>query len=145
MPDAAAIVAVEPPAVGAAFAEYWAALAEHRLVAQRCAACERWQWPARDRCLACGAAELVWQEVEQRGRVHTYLSVDRAFHPAFAADVPYTLVLVEVRLGVRFLGRLVEAERARVDRSVIGLAVEARFRAHGTHSTLLDWAPSRHC
>jgi uncharacterized OB-fold protein len=138
------VPAAEPPAEGAAFAEYWQALAQNRLVAQHCKQCDTWQWPARDSCRGCRGEQLEWAEVEPHGRVHTYLSVDRAFHPAFAAETPYTLVLVEVRPGVRYLGRLVEAV-GRADQSVIGLSVDGRFRPHGEHSVLLDWAPSRFC
>jgi uncharacterized protein len=137
--DAVTTNKIDPPVENSEYTEYWQGTAEGRLVAQHCLGCDRWQWPGRDACLACGAPTPEWAEVPRRGRVHTYLVVNRAFHPSFADDVPFTLVVVEVLAGVRYLGRLAEARVGGGGAGLIGATVEARFRPVG-RATLVDWA-----
>jgi uncharacterized OB-fold protein len=84
--------------------------------------------------------------MQHRGRVRTYVCVDRAFHPAFADDVPFVLVLVEVAPGVRFLGRLHGIAREQVGVEVIGLGVRPRFRSGECgDAVLVDWEQDPLC
>lgn len=88
---------------------YWSALAQNRLVLPRCARCDRSWSPPSPRCPHCGAEEHAWREVDGRGRVYSWAVVRRPMDEAFAADVPYTIAVVELTGadGARLVGRLV--------------------------------------
>ena len=45
---------------------YWEGLAEDRLVLQRCAACDGWQWGPEWICHRCRSFDVGWQETEAR-------------------------------------------------------------------------------
>lgn len=56
-------------------------------------------------CDRCYSTEAAWHEASGRGRIHSWTVAHHAFHPAFAADLPYTLLTVDLEAGVRALGR----------------------------------------
>ena len=84
---------------------YWDAAAEGRLVIQRCAACGKLRHYPRLLCDACYSDAADWTPASGRGKVHSWTVCHHAFHPGFAADLPYTLVTVDLEEGVRALGR----------------------------------------
>jgi uncharacterized OB-fold protein len=80
-----------------------------------------------------------WSQVSGRGTIHSYTVVRRAPGPAFAADVPYAVVLVELVEGPRMLSNLVSAE---VDAIRIGDPVEVVFDAVTDEVTLPRFRPT---
>jgi uncharacterized protein len=94
--------------VDADSAWWWAALAEDRLMLPRCDRCERCFFPPQPTCPYCGSSS--WQAIESAGtgQVYSWVVIHTALNPAFAGDVPYTIVAVELDEGVRVLGRLRE-------------------------------------
>lgn len=54
--------------------------------------------------------------------MHGWTVSHHAFHPAFVAQLPYTLITVNLEEGARALGRWAAAGR-----SAIGLAAQGRF------------------
>jgi uncharacterized protein len=85
---------------------WWDGLAENRLLLPRCETCGRHFFPPQPTCPHCGSDD--WQPVESSGRavVYSWVVVHLPLHPAFAEDVPYTIVAAEVDEGVRIFGRL---------------------------------------
>jgi uncharacterized OB-fold protein len=83
---------------------YWEAAAEGRLALQTCAACGKIRHYPRLLCDRCYSAAVVWKDASGRGTVHSWTVAHHAFHPAFAAELPYTLVTVDLEEGVRALG-----------------------------------------
>jgi uncharacterized protein len=81
-------------------------LASGTLHLQRCEACARWQYPARECCALLPDHELAWSAVSGRGRVFSWTVTHQALHPAFVDDVPYVTALVELNEGPRVVGRL---------------------------------------
>jgi uncharacterized OB-fold protein len=119
----------------ALYGEYWRGLKRHQLLLPYCAECRIVKWPPRHRCLICGASQTVWKQREAVGVVHTFSVVHRPFNAAYAAWVPYTVVVVDIQAGVRLLGRLLEVpELVRV-----GLPVIAYFEDLTEGLTLLNW------
>lgn len=95
-----------PQAVGNALsAEYWEGLARGELRLQACTRCGTLRHYPRLLCSRCFSDGVVWRAVSGRGRVHSWTVVHHAFHPAFAGDLPYTLVTVDLEEGPRALGR----------------------------------------
>ena len=84
---------------------YWEAAAEGRLVLQRCASCGKLRHYPRLLCDSCYSDAVDWVPASGRGKVHSWTVCHHAFHPGFAAELPYTLVTVDLEEGVRALGR----------------------------------------
>jgi uncharacterized OB-fold protein len=85
-------------------------------------------WPVRPRCIACFADALSWEPASGRGTLYSYSFVHRTYDPAFAAEVPYNVVLVDLEEGVRTLSNVVDVDRADLE---IGMALEVTFETVG--------------
>ncbi|WP_235736615.1 Zn-ribbon domain-containing OB-fold protein [Nocardioides alcanivorans] len=107
---------------------FWAAAGNHELVAQRCANCDVLRHYPRPLCPSCASTEWHWHRLGGHGTVYTYTVTHRAFHPAWADQVPYAVVTVDLDEGVRMVGQLHGADPARVQ---IGARVEVRFEEYG--------------
>jgi len=57
-------------------------------------------------CPVCGQVGAVAVEAAGRGRVYSWVRVHRAFSESHAADVPYSIGVVELDEGCRVLGRI---------------------------------------
>lgn len=106
---------------------YWEAAAEGRLVLQCCAACGKVRHYPRLLCDSCYSDAVAWKRASGRGTVHSWTVAHHAFHPAFAAELPYTLVTVDLEEGVRALGRWRSAAGPSLGQAVQG-GFEARER-----------------
>ena len=84
---------------------YWDAAAKGRLVLQHCVDCGAVRHYPRLLCSICYSDSAIFKPATGRGKVHSWTVAHHAFHPAFAPDLPYTLVTVDLDEGVRALGR----------------------------------------
>ena len=110
-----------PPMADATTLPWWQAAAEHRLVVQRCTACEHTRHPPAPICPQCRSAESDWLPVAGRGEVYTYTVVHRPI--AAGQELPYIIAVIalEDAGGVRMISNLVGLDP---DELEIGLAVE---------------------
>ncbi|MEP7026760.1 MAG: OB-fold domain-containing protein [Actinomycetota bacterium] len=113
-----------PPAPDLDSQFYWDGLAGERLLVQECVRCARRRFPPMPCCPYCAAPDSVVREAAG-GTVYSWVTVRRAFQPAFAADVPYTLATVDLDGGGRIVGRLEPGEAASP-----GLRVRPHFVHH---------------
>jgi uncharacterized OB-fold protein len=95
-----------PPVPDEESASYWAALREHRLLIQRCTTCGAHRFPPMPSCPVCGALGAATVEVAGNGTVYSWVRVHRAFNEALAAEVPYSIGVVELDEGCRVLARI---------------------------------------
>ena len=103
---------------------FWEAAAAGRLVLQRCTGCGKIRHYPRLLCDHCYSTAVEWVPASGRGTIHSWTVAHHAFHAAFAAEIPYTLVTVDLDEGVRALGRWPQ------DASLsIGRPVQGRFEA----------------
>ncbi|HLH67795.1 MAG TPA: OB-fold domain-containing protein [Candidatus Dormibacteraeota bacterium] len=86
---------------------WWEALAERRLLLPRCRDCGRAWFPPTPGCPRCGGVSVELVESCGRGHIYSWVVVNRALSPAFATDVPYTILAVDLEEGARMFGRLV--------------------------------------
>ena len=93
---------------------YWDALKRGALAVQRCKGCDTLRHYPRLVCDRCYSLESEWTDVSGRGTVHSWTVTHHAFHPSFAGELPYTLVIVDLEEGVRAMGRLRGASDATV-------------------------------
>lgn len=86
---------------------YWEAAKQHRLTLPRCRACAKFWFPPSRACPHCMSDDFEWAAVSGRGKVYSFVTFHRVYHPAFAGDVPYVVALVELDEGPRMLTNIV--------------------------------------
>jgi len=114
------------PALSGLAGEFYRWCAQGELRFQRCDGCGRWRHVPREICAHCGSFDWTWTRSSGRGTVYAYTEIVRPLHPAFAADAPYTVVIVELEEGVRMLSRMVDCAPGAV---AIGMPVAVEFVA----------------
>ena len=100
---------------------YWDGLARGELMLQACAHCGAVRHYPRLLCTECYRADVQWRAASGRGRIHSWTVAHHAYHPAFAGELPYTLVTVDLDEGPRALGRWY------CETPVLGQRVQARI------------------
>jgi uncharacterized OB-fold protein len=86
---------------------FWDALRRKELQLQRCDNCGHYNHPPRISCPRCHGHALTWTPVKPEGTVYSYTIVFRPPVPAFKADVPYAVALVDITgTGVKLLSNL---------------------------------------
>lgn len=100
---------------------------------QRCSACDAWRHVPREMCALCGSFEWTWKRSSGRGTVFTWTTVARPMHPAFADDVPYAPVVIEMDEGVRLVSEVLDCSP---DELEIGMPVRLAFDHVTTQVTL---------
>ena len=94
---------------------YWQGIREGRLLLQHCEACGHVQLYQQSRCRACASEALVHRAASGRGRVHSFSVVHRAPGPAFKADTPYAVLLVDLAEGPRMISGYSGGDPSEVD------------------------------
>ncbi len=94
---------------------YWAALADGRLVFQRCRACGHAWLPARAECPGCLRAEWDWQPACGRARLVSWVVFHHAYHASFKGLVPYNVAIVELEEGPRLVSNIVGGAVLRIE------------------------------
>ena len=119
-------------------APFWEGARSGELRTQFCASCERRQFPPRRLCMHCGGRDVVWRRASGRGRVYSFTIVHRAPEPAFAPDVPYAVVVVDLAEGGRMMSNIVGCAPADVR---VGMDVEAVFERVTDDVALVKFRP----
>ena len=87
---------------------FWDACARGELLIQRCGACGKFLWQPRPVCSSCQTPDPVWTKVSGDGVVASWTVMRPPTLPAYAEMVPFVVLLVELKEGVRLLGYLVD-------------------------------------
>ena len=126
---------------------FWNAVAEHRLVVQRCNECHRWIWQPRPLCPACHSADLTWTDVSGDARVVSWTVLHPPVLTVWQDKLPFVLMLVELNdaPGVRMVGQLVDdaGDLLQTDGSAQGIDFDVpltlRWRVDEAGQTLPAW------
>jgi len=121
-------------------APFLAAAKRRQLVVQRCTGCGLLRFPAREVCSRCWSRDAEWTPVSGRGEVFSFYLMHQVYHPGFAAEVPYPVVVVELEEGPHLTSNLVECTR---DEIRIGMPVEVVFEDVSPDVTLPKFRPRR--
>jgi uncharacterized protein len=137
--DGPPTIAVPIPQPDRDTAPYWQALAEGRLVLQRCADCGRWTWPARPICSGCFGFALVWEGAAGTGEVYSWIVTYQPYSAALAAIVPYVVALVRIdeQDDIMIPGRF--ASDAEIHQ---GMRVRMATEKASDDIGILDWVPA---
>lgn len=93
------------PDADADSAWWWDSLSGGDLALPRCLTCERCFFPPMPGCPHCGSASVGRTAASGRGRLYSWVVIHHALDPAFAGDVPATVVAVDLEEGARVAGR----------------------------------------
>jgi uncharacterized OB-fold protein len=96
---------------------FWEGVEAHEFRLQRCGSCDRAIFFPRVLCPHCHSDDLSWFRASGRGTIYSYTVVRRTWG-VFAGSVPYTVVLVDLDEGPRFLSRLIGDRPAEIGRPV---------------------------
>src|SRR5438477_11198527 len=117
---------------------FWDAARRHQLVVQCCDGCGLRRFPARDICSRCLSRDAMWVPVSGRGTIFSWAVMHQVYHPGFASEVPYALVVVALDEGARLVSNLVGCppDAIRAD-----MPVEAVFEDVTPEGTLPKFRP----
>jgi uncharacterized OB-fold protein len=147
MPDTvptgpSALLSPVPDEDGAPFWEY-AARGELRV--QACADCGEPRFPPRPCCPQCQSFASEWRPTSGKGRIWSYVVPHPPLLPAYAAQAPYNVIVVELAEAprIRLVGNLVTGPDAPLnsvppERIRIGARVQAVFAGDGTPRWVLE-------
>jgi len=99
---------------------------EHKLLIQRCAACQALRHPPQPRCDKCGSYRWDALESSGRGSVYSFVVVHYPQVPAF--DYPLPIGLVELAEGTRLVAQIVDCP---VDDITVGMPVAVTWIEDG--------------
>ena len=119
---------------------FWDAARRHELVVQRCTGCGTHRFPARDICSRCLSRDAAWTPVSGRGSVFSWAIMHQVYHPGFAAEVPYAVVVIELDEGARLVSNLVDCAPADIR---AGMPVEVVFDDVASDVSLPKFRPRR--
>ena len=117
----------------------WDGFKQHKMMLPFCEDCGKPHLPPGPVCPHCFSDRLDWREVSGRGVVTTWVVVHKAWFPAFAEDIPYNVVQVELEEGPRITASLVGAGDQKLD---VGQKVVAVFEPVDEELTLLRFKPA---
>ena len=126
------------PTITAEMKPFFDAAKRHELVVQRCTQCGAHRFPAREICSSCLSRDAQWVRVSGKGRIFSYNVMHQVYHPGFAADVPYAVVIVELDEGARMLSNLQGVAPRAI---TIGMPVRVVFDDVTAEVTLPKFAP----
>jgi uncharacterized OB-fold protein len=106
---------------------YWVGLQQGELRIQRCSSCAQAVFYPRALCPHCFSDQLSWIKASGKGTIYSYTVVHQAFG-SFAADIPFTIAIVELEEGVRMMTRIITAPHEQV---TIGATVQVTFENMG--------------
>lgn len=118
---------------------FWDALRSHRLALPYCLECGKPHLPPGPVCPYCFSNRLEWRGASGRGTVSTWTVVHKAWFPAFAQEVPYNVVQVELDEGPRLTTSVVGLPN---DRLAVGLRVVIEYDDVATAITLPRFRPA---
>lgn len=112
------------PAITPENEPHWSALADGRLVVQKCEQCGELRFPVAPVCPHCGGTASNWTELNGSCRIFSWVRYHRTYLPEFADLLPYVVVCVEVADTVRMFGRLVGHCEAPVIDTPVRMVIE---------------------
>ncbi|WP_426501610.1 bifunctional MaoC family dehydratase N-terminal/OB-fold nucleic acid binding domain-containing protein [Streptomyces sp. D54] len=115
------------PVINRDNAGFWAGVAEHRLLVQRCTDCATLRLPWLPGCNACGGAEWDTVEAGGKGTVFSHVVMHHPPFPAFGPTGeggPYAVALIELAEGVRIVSNVIGVP---YDKVRVGMPVQLEF------------------
>jgi uncharacterized OB-fold protein len=103
---------------------FWESCRKHELRLQRCGRCNAYWFPPSAFCPECWSTDWEWKRVSGLGKLYSFVVYHRAYHPAFATELPYLVGVIALDEGPRLTSNLVGCEPGDVH---CGMAVAVCF------------------
>jgi hypothetical protein len=100
---------------------------EGRLMLMRCTDCRTFRLPPRQHCDECLSTEFTWEQAKGTGVVRTFGVMHQRYHPAFAAETPYNVTIVELDEGPQLPTNLHGVANADIK---VGMRVGVEWERH---------------
>jgi len=99
---------------------FWEGARDGKLMLQRCRACRKHVFYPRTLCTHCHSDKLAWVRASGEGTIHSFTIARRPAGPAFAADVPYVIALIDLKEGPRMMSNILtpDVEAVRIGQKV---------------------------
>jgi len=85
---------------------WWTALQAGQLLLPACTSCKKLFLPPMARCPHCGSAGFEVLTASGRGSIYSWVVLNHAFDPVFAADTGVIVAAIDLEEGPRILARL---------------------------------------
>lgn len=119
---------------------FWNGCRRHELILQKCQTCGKYRFYPGPTCHFCGSDQSEWTKMSGRGRVYTWTVIRKAADPAWAGDLPYIIVVIELeeQEGLYMPGNLLQC----APEEIMGeMPVEVVFVDITDQITLPQWRP----
>lgn len=126
-----------PSPTDAANLPHWVAAGKGQLMVARCDHCGVFRFPATRLCAHCRRDGAHWEEVSGQGVVESFCVFHKAYWPGFAAELPYTVLVVRLDEGVRLYSNPAHRQSC----PAIGQRVRATFASAGDGMGLVLFRP----
>jgi uncharacterized OB-fold protein len=93
---------------------FWDGARAGRLVMQQCTQCGHIRYPIQALCPKCLSDQCSWAELSGRGTVFAVVVYHQAFNKAWAGDIPYNVVIVQLDEGPRMFSNVVGSPNEQV-------------------------------
>lgn len=120
---------------------FWDAARMGELHMQKCESCGHVRFPVSPVCSECLSPAYTWTRMSGRGTVLAHLVFYQVYHRAWANDVPYSVIMVQLEEGPRMFSDIEDPERHYVDVDLVGRAVQVQFRRLSPEFTLPWFRP----
>ena len=127
------------PAVTPEMKPFFDAAKRHELVVQRCTQCGTHRFPAREICSHCLSRHSEWVRVSGAGEIFSFNVMHQVYHPGFAHEVPYAVVVVKLTEGAKLNSNMVGVSPRDIK---IGMAVKVIFDDISDEITLPKFSPA---
>jgi len=142
MPEASKTSPVSKPipTITSDMVEFFEGARGGRLMVQKCDGCGELRFPPHEICTRCLGRTSSWVAVSGRGEVYSFNIMHQIYHPGFATEVPYAVVVVKLEEGVKFVSNLVGVKPAEIK---CGMPVEVTFEKLSDQVMLPKFRPRR--
>ncbi len=117
---------------------FWEACRASRLEMQKCLDCGHIRYPIQSVCPECLSERVQWTRLSGRGEVLSRLVFHQVYHKAYAPDVPYNVVLVQLDEGPRMFSNVVGVANESVK---VGMRVRVVFERATEQITIPRFQP----
>lgn len=95
------------PVIDPDTAPFWQAARERRLLVKYCVDCAKAHFYPRELCPHCHSDAVQWRDAKGTGSIYSFTVARRPAGPAFAADAPYVVAVVQLDEGVRMMSNII--------------------------------------
>ena len=117
---------------------FWAGGLSGELRLQQCANCGHIRYPISTICPVCWSADYDWTPLSGGGTVQSHIVFERAYHEAWADQVPYVVALIELDEGPVLVSNVVGVPPSAVR---VGQPVTVTFARRSATAALPQFTP----